>query len=112
VRYTRSDRWRPRTASFVFLVLLLGAVTILMERDRPLKVEAANGCAAASFAAAAPFPVGVEPLSVALGDLNGDGRVDLAVANGVGNSVSVLLNTTTPGAATPSFAVQQAFPGG
>jgi hypothetical protein len=36
--------------------------------------------------------VGDHPISVALGDLDGDG--DLAVANGGGDNVSVLLNRT------------------
>jgi hypothetical protein len=38
---------------------------------------------------------------VAAADVNGDGRPDLLVATA--NSVSVLLNQTAPGAATPSF---------
>ena len=42
-------------------------------------------------------------------DLNGDGKPDLIVANYHSNTVSVLLNTTAPGAATPSFAAQQSF---
>jgi FG-GAP-like repeat/Calx-beta domain/FG-GAP repeat len=67
------------------------------------------GAAAPSFAAAVNFTVGSEPISVAIGDLNGDGRPDLAVANVESNSVSVLLNTTTAGAAVPSFAAQQSF---
>jgi VCBS repeat protein len=37
------------------------------------------------------FPVGNSPASVALGDLNGDGKLDAAVANTSSNSVSVLL---------------------
>src|SRR5215475_4634488 len=37
------------------------------------------------------FPVGNNPASVALGDLNGDGKLDVAVANLSSNSVSVLL---------------------
>jgi hypothetical protein len=46
---------------------------------------------------------------VTTADLNGDGKLDLIVANTEGNTVSALLNTTTPGAATPGFATQQAF---
>jgi hypothetical protein len=34
---------------------------------------------------------------------------DLIVANVTDNTVSVLLNTTVPGATTPSFAAQQTF---
>ncbi len=37
------------------------------------------------------FPVGNSPGSVDLGDLNGDGKLDVAVANTSSNSVSVLL---------------------
>ena len=46
---------------------------------------------ASSFAAAANYGAGTNPASVAVGDLNGDGRPDLAVANNAGNDVSVLL---------------------
>jgi ELWxxDGT repeat protein len=53
--------------------------------------------------------VGSLPYSVAVGDLNGDGRLDLAVANYGSNTVSVLFNTTTPGAAGPSYFTKQDF---
>ena len=40
-----------------------------------------------------PPPTGKLPSSLALGDFNGDGRLDLAVANADDNTVSVLLQT-------------------
>jgi len=35
--------------------------------------------------------VGSSPLSIAAGDFNGDGKIDLAVANSGSNSISILL---------------------
>jgi hypothetical protein len=51
------------------------------------------GATVPTFAAQQTYGVGVAPVSVAVGDLNGDGRPDLVVANQGGNSVSVLENT-------------------
>ncbi|MCP2732673.1 FG-GAP-like repeat-containing protein, partial [Limnofasciculus baicalensis] len=58
-----------------------------------------------NFAAATSFPVGVDATSVAVGDLNGDGKPDLAVTNFNSDSVSVLLGTGSGsfGAATSFF---------
>ena len=44
-----------------------------------------------SFQAARSFGAGIAPGSVAVGDFNGDGKFDLAVANSGSNNVSVLL---------------------
>jgi hypothetical protein len=44
-----------------------------------------------SFGARTDYGTGSQPRSVALGDLNGDGRLDLVVANQGSNTVSVLL---------------------
>ena len=49
-----------------------------------------------SFAAPIDFATGDKPTSVAIGDLDGDGKPELVVANG-GSTVSVLRNTATPG---------------
>ena len=68
-----------------------------------------TGATAASFAAQQTFAVGVNPLFVAVGDFNGDGRLDLTVVNQSDNTVSVLLDTTATGAAVPSFSLQVTF---
>src|SRR5262249_60081786 len=44
-----------------------------------------------TFTARHSYPAAVGPAAVALGDFNGDGKLDLAVANTGGNNISVLL---------------------
>jgi hypothetical protein len=63
-----------------------------------------GGCPQPTFSPATVFPVGDFPIDLATGDLNGDGRLDLTVVNLESTFVSVLLNTTAPGASTPAFA--------
>ncbi len=60
-----------------------------------------------SFVPQQTFATGQFASSVAAADFNGDGRVDMVVTNQGVSSVSILLNTTAPGAATPSFTAQQ-----
>ncbi len=49
-----------------------------------------------TFSAYVPFATGVDPNSVAVGDFNGDGKPDIVVADSRAQSVSVLVNMTTP----------------
>ena len=56
-----------------------------------LTVTTPATCNPVSFAAAANFGAGTNPFSVAVGDFNGDGKQDLAVANEGSNNVSILL---------------------
>ncbi|HLN96841.1 MAG TPA: FG-GAP-like repeat-containing protein, partial [Pyrinomonadaceae bacterium] len=69
----------------------------------------APGSATPSFAAKHDFATGFNPASITVGDLNGDGKLELVVANSNSDNVSVLLNTTAPGADSPSFAIKQDF---
>ena len=65
-------------------------------------VSAPGSITAASFATRVDFSTGANPISVAIGDLNGDGKSDLAVTNLTDGTVSVLRNTATAGSLTPS----------
>lgn len=65
-----------------------------------------------SFSAQQAFAVGNYPDSTAVADLNGDGKPDLVVVNGLDNTLSVLLNTTVPGSSAAAFAQQETFAAG
>ncbi len=65
---------------------------------------------AISFAANVDFPTGSYPQGLAIGDLDGDGKPDLAIANNNDNTVSLLRNTSSSG--TISFAARMDTPTG
>ena len=64
-------------------------------RRRPpssrLSLESLEDRCLLSFSPAVSYPVGTNPQAVVTGDFNGDGRLDLAVANSSSNTVSLLL---------------------
>lgn len=68
----------PRTIQRLALFFLTIATAVL-------------SASAQSFAPAVNYPVGGNPSSVAVADLNNDAKPDLAVANSVGNNVSILI---------------------
>ena len=72
------------------LLLIPTTVSILL---------ALSAAANAQFKAApgSPFAVGLTPVAVAVGDFNGDGKADLAVANQNDNTLTVLLGNGTGG---------------
>ncbi|MGL1887452.1 MAG: FG-GAP-like repeat-containing protein [Reichenbachiella sp.] len=61
-----------------------------------------------NYAAAVEFTTGDYPYCVSIGDLDGDGKADLAVANLNSNSVSIFRNTST-GAGTINYAAKVDF---
>src|SRR6185369_16139456 len=74
----------PRVLRFSLLVVILGG---LLEFDAAAQTI--------TFGTKTDFGTGASPLSVAVGDFNGDGKLDLAVANFDAASVSILLGTGT-----------------
>ena len=50
-----------------------------------------------SYADRVSFDVGTNPEHAAIGDLDGDGKPDLIIANSGDNTISVLRNTSTSG---------------
>jgi hypothetical protein len=52
-----------------------------------------NGNGNGTFQAKVDYPTGSAPISVAVADVNGDGRPDLLVANANSSTVNVLLGT-------------------
>src|SRR5476651_477090 len=83
-----------------------GSATISVLRNTSVSGSITSG----SFAPKVDFATGNSPSSVAIGDLDGDGRPDLAVANGSSSTVSVLLNTSVSGSITSgSFAAKVDF---
>lgn len=67
--------------------------------------------ASPAFAARLDLATADQCVFVTTADVNGDGRPDV-IASSTTSVVSVFLNTTTPGAAVPSFAQRQDFTAG
>ncbi len=118
--HCRSIRWLSVLAAST---VGLGAARRSQRRRRPDLVTADAGAATVSvhldttaagavtpaFAAQQAFATGSSPSAVAVADVNGDGRRDLVASNSGSATVSVLVNSTTPGSATPTFAAQTTF---
>lgn len=83
-------------------------LAVVNEASNTVSILLNNGSAMFTPAPGSPFPAGTVPLSIVSADFNGDGFVDLAIAD-VGGTVSVLLNN---GSAMFSFAPGSPFPAG
>ncbi|MBS1643119.1 MAG: VCBS repeat-containing protein [Bacteroidetes bacterium] len=65
-------------------------------------VSSSGSITSSSFATKVNFTTGTKPYSVAIGDLDGDGKLDLVVANYGSSTVSILRNTSSVGSITSS----------
>lgn len=76
------------------------AVTNANDNDISVLISSGSlglpGLALVSLQRAANFGAGSNPRALAVGDFDGNGLLDLAVANFNSNSVSILLNNTPP----------------
>src|SRR3989454_1013397 len=75
-----------------------GILDLVVANSDSNTVSVLLGTGTGSFAAKTDLATGAgtRPFSIAIGDLNGNGQRDLAVANVSANTVSVFLNTITP----------------
>ncbi len=60
--------------------------------NSPGQVLVFLGAAGGTFKLAATYPAHTAPISIAAGDFNGDGKLDLAVANNDSGDISIFLN--------------------
>ena len=65
--------------------------------DDNISVLLGDGSGGFTAAPGSPFAAGFFPIAIAVGDLNGDGKLDLAVANIGSNAVTVLLGNGSGG---------------
>src|SRR5262244_922158 len=101
-RYKRMQNRQGVIAVAVAMVLAVGmwgGLPIPPQRVAAagMSPAAGGGCSTASFmeVAGSPFGAGTHPFSVAVGDFNGDGKLDLAVANSGDNNVTIRLGDGT-----------------
>ena len=75
----------------------LDIVTVIINVSTPDNVGVLLGLAGGNFAPVSLYAIGtgIAPLGVALGDVNGDGRLDIVTANFSSNNVGVLLGNNS-----------------
>jgi hypothetical protein len=86
----------PVGANYQYITATNTVTNLTAYSARPFNVT--YNCGTSNYAAKVDFTVGTSPYLLAMRDLDGDGKPDLATANASTNNVSVLRNTSIPGA--------------
>jgi len=65
-------------------------------------IASSGALSSSSFAAKVDFATGISPQQILAGDIDGDGKPEIIVADSGGNAISVFYNTATSGSITSS----------
>jgi len=77
-------------------------LAVANQNDATVSILLGNGSGGFTQATGSPISVGYGPTSIAVGDLNGDGKLDLAVADSGSTSVAILLGNNDGTFAAPT----------
>ncbi len=103
----------PSGATYAPITLLNTGTTLAAQSSSnftPVFSPVKAGITTADFAPKQDFAISDESYSVAIGDVDGDGKADLVIANTGGNTLSVLRNTSNSGSISAgSFAAKVDF---
>jgi hypothetical protein len=94
----------PTGATYAPITVTNASTAVTAYSSKPFIVtfNTSQSLSASSFSTKVDFTAGLAPWNVALGDIDGDGKPDLASANGNGSTVSVYRNTSASGSITSS----------
>ncbi|MHC1703733.1 MAG: FISUMP domain-containing protein [Tenuifilaceae bacterium] len=95
----------PIGATYQPITVTVNGLTAYSSKPFIVTFSSSGVIDAASFAAKVDFASGVGPEYIAIGDIDGDGKSDLAISNWNDNTISIYRNTSTSGSITTgSFA--------
>ena len=97
----------PVSTTYAPITVTVNGYTAYSNKPFMVIFPTAQSISASSFATNVSFAAGNNPYSVAIGDLDGDGKPDIVVANANSNTISVYRNTSISGSITSSSLQQK-----